>query len=109
MFLEIHVQNMTQERMWFERIRFDAVDTWDVADGNVLHLTGQSIFSGSLAILHPQDTRQYVYILTPKSIPAFPAPHLPGTMIPLGRLDLSWRSSFGEPGRLLTSVSRVTE
>jgi len=48
--------------------------------------------------------RQYVYILTPKNIELFPPIYAPGSIIPLGRLDISWRSSFGEPGRLLTSM-----
>jgi len=33
-----------------------------------------------------------------------PTVHVPGSIIPLGRLDISWKSSFGEPGRLLTSM-----
>lgn len=104
-FLEVHVQNLTQYPLWFERIRFECVDGWKVADGNISHKDGTELFSGSLAIMQPQDVRQYVYILTPTSVPSFPVVHAPGTIIPLGRLDLSWRSGFGEPGRLLTSVS----
>lgn len=96
---------MTQEPMWFERIRFECVEAWTAIDGNTSLKSGENIFAGSLAIMHPQDVRQYVYILTPKTVPTFPISHLPGTVIPLGRLDLSWRSPFGEPGRLLTSVS----
>jgi trafficking protein particle complex subunit 13 len=104
-FLEVHVQNLTQEPMWFERMRFESVDGWEVVDGNISHKDGTNLFSGPIAIMQPQDVRQYVYILTPTSVPSFPLVHSPGTIIPLGRLDLSWRSSFGEPGRLLTSVS----
>lgn len=92
--------------MWFERMRFECVDGWEVKDGNVSHKNGENLFSGSAAIMQPQDIRQYVYILTPTSFPSFPVTHAPGTIIPLGRLDLAWRSSFGEPGRLLTSVCR---
>lgn len=96
---------MTQEPMWFERMHFECVDGWEVTDGNVSYEDGTNLFSASIAIMQPQDVRQYVYILTPTSVPSFPVIHPPGTIIPLGRLDLSWRSSFGEPGRLLTSVS----
>ncbi|KAF8589957.1 DUF974-domain-containing protein [Ramaria rubella] len=103
-FLEIHVQNLTQEPMWFERMRFECVDGWEVVDGNISQLDGKNLFLGAIAIMQPQDIRQYVYILTPKSAPSFPVVHTPGTIIPLGRLDLAWRSSFGEPGRLLTSL-----
>ena len=104
-FLEIHIQNLTPEPMWFERIHFECVDGWEMVDGNVSHKDGANLFSASTAIMQSQDIRQYVYILTPSSVPSFPVVHAPGTIIPLGRLDLSWRSSLGEPGRLLTSVS----
>ncbi|KDQ60595.1 hypothetical protein JAAARDRAFT_554549 [Jaapia argillacea MUCL 33604] len=104
-FLEVHIQNMTQEALSFERIRFECTDGWhanDVADED--RATEDMIFSGSMALMQPQDTRQYIYILTPSSLPSFPITHPPGSIIPLGRLDISWRSSFGEPGRLLTSM-----
>ncbi|KAF8519317.1 hypothetical protein BU17DRAFT_75917 [Hysterangium stoloniferum] len=103
-FLEIHVQNLTQESMWFERMKFECVEGWSAVDGNISQETGKNIFSGSIAIMQPQDVRQYVYILMPTTIPSFPLVYPPGTVIPLGRLDLSWRSPFGEPGRLLTSL-----
>jgi hypothetical protein len=54
--------------------------------------------------MQPQDMRQYIYILAPKVLPDLPITHTPGSVISLGRLDIAWRSSFGEPGRLLTSV-----
>jgi len=88
-------------------MRFECVDGWNVKDGNVTDNEGQqetSIFSGSMALMQPQDMRQYIYILTPKTPKFFPVIHSPGSIIPLGRLDISWRSSFGEPGRLLTSM-----
>lgn len=106
-FLEVHIQNLTQHAIYFERMRLECVDGWEALDGNLLPLedgTEQSVFSGSMALLQPQDMRQYVYILTPKQREFIPAVHAPGSIIPLGRLDISWRSSFGEPGRLLTST-----
>ena len=116
-FLEVHIQNLTQGPLWFEKLRLEPVDSWDVFDANTIGtLSGggeknadlTSLFTGTTAIMQPQDVRQYVYILSPKaassstSVPVAPAP---GSIIPLGRLDISWRSSMGEPGRLLTSVS----
>lgn len=92
--------------MWFERVGLEAVEGWTIEDENVVG-TGpvkESIFSEKTALMQPQDMRQYVYTMMPISIPSFPAVHTPGSIIPLGRLDISWRSSFGEPGRLLTSV-----
>lgn len=89
--------------MWFERMSLEPVDGWIVKDENVLD-SGESIFSETTALMQPQDMRQYVYTMTPTSVPSFPVAHAPGSIIPLGRLDISWRSSYGEPGRLLTSV-----
>ena len=105
-FLEIHIQNLTQDAICFERMSLECTDGWAAVDGNMLHASNdeQSIFSGSMALMQPQDIRQYIYILTPTSIELLPAVHVPGSIIPLGRLDISWKSSFGEPGRLLTSM-----
>ncbi len=110
-FLEVHIQNLTQDAMWLERMQFECVDGWQVQDANILDNTAagskEYLFSGSTALMQPQDIRQYIYILSPKVLPAFPITHAPGAILGLGRLDISWRSSYGEPGRLLTSV-RVT-
>ncbi|RPD65869.1 DUF974-domain-containing protein [Lentinus tigrinus ALCF2SS1-7] len=107
-FLEVHIQNLTQDAMWLERMQFECVDGWQVQDVNILDNTAagskEYLFSGSTALMQPQDIRQYIYILSPKVVPTFPATHAPGTILALGRLDISWRSSYGEPGRLLTST-----
>ncbi|KAK7693181.1 hypothetical protein QCA50_002747 [Cerrena zonata] len=107
-FLEVHIQNLTQDAMWLQRMHFESTDGWQVVDANGGNVAGkdpgESLFSGAMALMQPQDMRQYIYILTPSIIPPFPATHTPGAVIPLGRLDISWRSSFGEPGRLLTSM-----
>lgn len=107
-FLEVHIQNLTQDAMWLERMQFECVDGWQVQDANSLEnpVSGskEPLFSGSTALMQPQDVRQYIYILLPVSLPPFPITHAPGAILGLGRLDISWRSSYGEPGRLLTSV-----
>ncbi|KAJ7470381.1 hypothetical protein FB451DRAFT_1253551 [Mycena latifolia] len=107
-FLEVHIQNLTAETMWFERMRFECADGWDVVDGNVIDVDREgepeSIFSGSTALMQPQDMRQYIYILSRKSTALIPVAPVPGSSVALGRLDISWRSSYGEPGRLLTSM-----
>ncbi|KAL7283181.1 hypothetical protein ACG7TL_002607 [Trametes sanguinea] len=107
-FLEVHIQNLTQDAMWLERMQFECIDGWEAQDANILDnpATGSKeyLFSGSTALMQPQDLRQYIYILSPKALPPFPITHTPGSILPLGRLDISWRSSYGEPGRLLTST-----
>jgi trafficking protein particle complex subunit 13 len=108
-FLEVHIQNLTPDAMWLQRMRFEPIEGWHVQDTS-MSLSGETIddgtiFPASMALMQPQDTRQYVYILSPKELSLFPLTHAPGAIVPLGRLDISWRSAFGEPGRLLTSVS----
>ncbi|KAG9226037.1 hypothetical protein CCMSSC00406_0008699 [Pleurotus cornucopiae] len=99
-FLEVHIQNLMPDPVWFERMQFQCIDDWQVQDINC----DDSVFSGSMALMQPQDMRQYIYILTPTAVPLASTPPTPGSTMPLGRLDISWRSSFGEPGRLLTSM-----
>ena len=106
-FLEVHIQNFTSDPMWFERIFFEPAPGWHVQDANLLPESQKSLFSGAMAMMQSQDTRQYIYILNEINPPAIPVQHAPGAILPLGRLDITWRSSFGEPGRLLTSVSLV--
>ena len=104
-FLEVHIQNLTQDALWFQRIGFECVDGWDVEDINTTGVSSQDgLFLDDNALMQPQDMRQYIYILAPKVLPDLPVTHPPGSVISLGRLDIAWRSSFGEPGRLLTSV-----
>ncbi|KAF4604062.1 hypothetical protein EYR40_001245 [Pleurotus pulmonarius] len=99
-FLEVHIQNLMPDPVWFERMQFQCIDDWQVEDINC----DDSVFSGSMALMQPQDMRQYIYILTPTTVPLASTLPTPGSTMPLGRLDISWRSSFGEPGRLLTSM-----
>ncbi|KAG6878782.1 hypothetical protein C0993_008081 [Termitomyces sp. T159_Od127] len=102
-FLEAHIQNLTQAPMYFEKVKFECVDEWEAEDVNFLD-DKDPLFSGPQALMQPQDIRQYLYILKPKTT-SLSSPTLPpGTVVPLGRLDIFWRSSFGEPGRLLTSM-----
>ncbi|KAG1774257.1 DUF974-domain-containing protein [Suillus placidus] len=104
-FLEVHIQNITQDAMWFERMEFECAEGWSVVDANTTNDDkDQRLFSGSVALMQPQAIRQYIYILTPTSSFTFPVVHSAGSVIPLGRLDISWCSQFGEPGRLLTSM-----
>jgi hypothetical protein len=113
-FLEVHIQNLTATPLWFEKIELlpevglIAQDAHQVAFKRVSSANEENdvaLLSGPNSILQPKDIRQYLYILSPSNLRLFPPEHPPGTSIPLGRLDISWRSFFGEPGRLVTSVS----
>ncbi|EUC56958.1 DUF974 family protein [Rhizoctonia solani AG-3 Rhs1AP] len=104
-FLEVHVQNLNAKPLYFEKIQFECAEGWVLADSTPKNLR-DSESKANESSLRSQDTRQYLYILTPTpaATPSFPIAYPPGTIIALGRLDMSWRSSFGEPGRLLTSM-----
>ncbi|OJT14151.1 Trafficking protein particle complex subunit 13 [Trametes pubescens] len=93
-FLEVHIQNLTQDAMWLERMQFECVDGWQVQDANIIEntVTGakEYVFSGTTALMQPQDLRQYIYILSLKSpqlqqrpgsppVNAGPAPYRPGS------------------------------
>ncbi|GJJ12510.1 hypothetical protein Clacol_006753 [Clathrus columnatus] len=102
-FLEVHIENLTQEPMSFELLRFLPVGDWNVLDGEPIS-SKDGLFLGTIVMLQPKDVRQYIFTLVPAVTSLLPLTYGPGSVIPLGRLDLSWRSSMGEPGRLLTSV-----
>ncbi|GMK59445.1 hypothetical protein CspeluHIS016_0800510 [Cutaneotrichosporon spelunceum] len=59
--------------------------------------------------LLPDDTTQRLFALTPLDTPddvpvsSFPASFAPGTVVPLGRLDIAWVAG-AEPGRFTTST-----
>ncbi len=71
---------------------------------------GVTLFDGVFEALGPGDTRQHLFALAPIPTPPFPQSSLfppiltPGSNVPLGRLDLTWRGPFGERGQLLTSM-----
>jgi hypothetical protein len=50
--------------------------------------------------MSPNDTRQYLYCLSPK--PEFSLNYYRG-VTSIGKLDMVWRTSMGERGRLQTS------
>jgi trafficking protein particle complex subunit 13 len=111
-FLEIHIQNLTTTTLWFEKIELLPETGLVAEDAHTIALGKSSsesiaLLSGPNSILQPKDVRQYLYVLTPTEERLFPPQYPPGSVIPLGRLDISWRSFFGEPGRLVTSVSLV--
>ena len=105
MFLEVHIQNLTSDPLHFERMQFECTGDWNVTNTDILtNDHNERLFSGSQALMQPRDIRQCIYVLTPKSVSLAPVIFPPGSTIPLGRLDIFWRSSFGEPARLLTSM-----
>ncbi|EGF81409.1 hypothetical protein BATDEDRAFT_34721 [Batrachochytrium dendrobatidis JAM81] len=126
-FLEAQVQNVSSSFMYLEYMNFEPNDPFLVQDLNLFRDSSVSLTSGQNDIvstksetetdvqssqtskglsvfkerdlLGQQDTRQYLYMLTPKSINDVATRMLPG----LGKLDISWRTVLGQSGRLQTS------
>ena len=97
-YLEVHIQNVTQEPMWFERLRFEPVEGLVAIDGNVYQPAGSttpnSVFSGWSALMQPSDVRQYMYIILPTGpIRSWSAPAV-GSVIPLGKYVVQSLLSF---------------
>ncbi|XP_048586809.1 trafficking protein particle complex subunit 13 [Nematostella vectensis] len=112
-FLEAQVQNITSSPMVMESVRLDPSALYTVTDLNIApsdsnktkseETSAESIFNRG-SFLHPNDTRQYLYKLKAKS----PIDRNPKSAAAVGKLDIVWRTSFGERGRLQTSqLSRV--
>jgi len=107
--LEAMVQNLSGVTMWMERMRFEVADPFTVNDLNVVieedddddnsSETGPASIFSKHDYFAPNDVRQYLYVLTPKPGKEL----LAKTTNVLGKLDILWRSQFGETGRLQTS------
>lgn len=61
----------------------------------------RSVF-GKVNCLSPDDSRQYLYCLTPKPDVSSNVKQLRGALN-IGKLDIVWRTNMGERGRLQTS------
>ncbi|KAF9980296.1 hypothetical protein BGZ75_008621 [Mortierella antarctica] len=114
--LEAMVQNVSGVTMWMERMRFEPADAFTIKDLNVVieeddsgdgqETESKEVKPGSAASIFgehdyfaPNDIRQYLYVLTPKPGKEL----LAKTTNVLGKMDILWRSQFGETGRLQTS------
>ncbi|KAI9090278.1 hypothetical protein DFS34DRAFT_374802 [Phlyctochytrium arcticum] len=128
-FLEAQVQNVANELMYLERMRFDPNDLFSYRDLNTVQNTinatplttsitkstnplaafdiaapltstvGVGATEDGAIYLDPQDTRQYLYMLYPKK----PQDSVARTTASLGKLDIMWRTHLGHAGRLQTS------
>ncbi|RKP15096.1 hypothetical protein BJ684DRAFT_7545 [Piptocephalis cylindrospora] len=127
-FLEVQVQNITQDPMCLEKLNLDPAGPFAVRDLNIRLDPAEAVqgpqsqasesesgseseedsspdspvahIFGDTNFLLPGDVRQYLYLLHPKDDLSV-ANAL--TSNALGKLDIVWRFSFGETGRLQTS------
>ncbi|KAI8846295.1 hypothetical protein BC829DRAFT_398877 [Chytridium lagenaria] len=109
-FLEAQVQNVTGNPIYLERLRFEPSDLFDFVDMNHVlgHHETEEVFNqidklpsifGKANCLPSQDSRQYLYILNPRT----KGDPIARTTPTLGKLDIVWRTLLGQAGRLQTS------
>ncbi|XP_067044830.1 trafficking protein particle complex subunit 13-like [Acropora muricata] len=110
-FLEAQVQNITSSPMVMESVKLEPSTIYTVTNLNTIQdkekrdstvsgeeCSSESVF-GMRSYMNPNDTRQYLYKLTPTA-PAFKNTKVTNAV---GKLDIVWRTAFGERGRLQTS------
>ncbi|WWC61668.1 uncharacterized protein I303_104253 [Kwoniella dejecticola CBS 10117] len=110
-YLEILLQNISPEYMSINDIFLEPVQ-------GLKSLSLNDVEEGKIVLL-PEDIRQFLFVLTPSPSPdttneksddgirrsSFPPTYPGGTILPLGRLDITWKSGqYGLPGRLQTST-----
>lgn len=103
-FLEAQVQNVSANAMMLERMKFEPAEHFLHEDLNYFKAEDdkenalQSTFGSQY--LNQHDVRQYLYLLTPKNAED---DRIARTTNTLGKLDIVWRTTMGEMGRLQTS------
>lgn len=93
-YLEAQIQNTIHVPMVLERITLEPSDLYTSVELKPPSSSNEQRY------LSPQDTRQFLYCLSPKS--DLPSKSYRGVTA-IGKLDMVWRTSLGERGRLQTS------
>lgn len=99
-FLEAQVQNVTSGPLCLEQVLLDPSPLFKVSAMNTLD-NDRSVF-GKVNFLQAQDSRQYLFCLTPKP-EAKQNPLAMKGVTHIGKLDIAWRTNMGDRGRLQTS------
>ncbi|XP_064624897.1 trafficking protein particle complex subunit 13-like isoform X2 [Lineus longissimus] len=104
-YLEAQIQNTTPSPIYLETVSMDPSPEYVANELNQVPSENgkeKKLVYGKVNVLNPMDTRQYLYCLTPK-------PELYGEskiikgVTNIGKLDIVWKTSMGEKGRLQTS------
>lgn len=98
-FLEAQLQNVSAGPMFLERMKFESSEHFVFEDLNKT-IAPESISVFKDGFMHPQDVRQYLYMLKPRDPKN---DKIARTTNALGKLDIVWRSAMGDQGRLQTS------
>jgi len=111
-FLENQIQNTTRAPLFLDTVKFEPTSHYTRIDLNDLTTSRDDDPSkqqhkevplrGAETFLKPGDVRQFLYQLVPQRGFINPADK---KMEDLGRLEMAWKSAFGEPGRLHSMVN----
>lgn len=118
LFLELHVQNTSPLPMTFSQMSFQPAEGLTFRSMNGLFVDGaaeaeREIWedeAGQGPVLLPGDVRQVCWIVDETNRPGafgeggMKTAWAPGTVLPLGKLDIYWTSPYGETGHLQTST-----
>ncbi|XP_068158440.1 probable trafficking protein particle complex subunit 13 homolog [Drosophila tropicalis] len=99
-YLEAQIQNVTTGPFCLEKVELDNSEHYTVTSLNTLS-NGESVLT-SKHMLQPNNSCQFLYCIKPKSTIARCSKVL-RQFTNVGKLDIVWRSSLGERGRLQTS------
>lgn len=99
-FLEAQIQNITSGPICLEKVSLECSQLFKVSSLNTVD-NNISVF-GSMNLLQPQASCQYLYCLSPQPSLVSDIKQLTATTN-IGKLDIVWRSNLGERGRLQTS------
>ncbi|XP_074654158.1 trafficking protein particle complex subunit 13-like [Tubulanus polymorphus] len=103
-YLEAQIQNLTPMPIFLEKVSMEPSLEYTATELNThtINEDKDRYVFGKINMLNPMDTRQYLYCLVPK-------PELYGEskvikgVTNIGKLDIVWKTSMAEKGRLQTS------
>ena len=96
-FFEAQIQNITNSVLFMEHVRLHALkETTHIEE--IIKTKNNSITKSSLALIRPLEVKQYLFKITYDDIEKEERPLI------AGKLDISWRNSLGENGRLQTTA-----
>ncbi|PRP89496.1 hypothetical protein PROFUN_01359 [Planoprotostelium fungivorum] len=110
-FLTAQIQNLTTNPLFLETVRFEPLPLYVATDLNQMEDNSKSLGGvlGDLIYMKPSDVRQYLFKvkevddveLMNQVEPKGESRGKIGSVI--GKLELTWKSNFGESGRLQTA------
>ncbi|XP_012946357.1 trafficking protein particle complex subunit 13 [Aplysia californica] len=102
-YLEAQIQNITPGPIYMEHVSLDPSQQYTAVELNAKEgKEGSHPVFGTMDCLSPKDTRQYLYCLSPRP-ELYSDTRLLKGVTNIGKLDIVWKTTMGERGRLQTS------